>query len=133
MPALAKADCQFFSVGDASFGTYDVFSTTPNIAGVGNLRINCHGGGHASVVKLSTGQSNRYITRTMRSGRDELNYNLYTSAARDVIWGDGTGGSSVMSTPKNQDVNLDVFGSIPEGQDPAVGTYSDIIVISVEF
>jgi spore coat protein U-like protein len=69
----------------------------------------------------------------MRSGRDVLNYNLYTSAARDVIWGDGTGGSSVMSTPKNQDVNLDVFGSIPEGQDPAVGTYSDIIVISVEF
>jgi spore coat protein U-like protein len=133
MPGLANAGCEISSFGDVSFGAYNVFSTTPNVAGVGNLRINCHGGGHESVVKLSSGQSHGYISRVMRSGHDVLNYNLYTSAARDVVWGDGTGGSRVMSGPKNQNINLDIFGNIPEGQDPAVGTYSDIIVISVEF
>lgn len=38
-----------------------------------------------------------------------------------------------MSMPKNQKISLDIFGSLPEGQDPAVGTYADAILITVEF
>jgi spore coat protein U-like protein len=84
-------------------------------------------------VKLSTGQSHSYATRLMRSGNDALEYNLYTSAARIVVWGDGSGASDVMAVDKNQNTTLSIFGSIPQGQDPAVGSYADSILISVEF
>jgi spore coat protein U-like protein len=133
LPWSVHADCQFLSLGDISFGTYDVFSKLPNRAGVGNLRIKCQGIGHAAVVKLSTGQSNNYVTRVMHSSNDALIYNLYTSAARSVVWGDGSGSSSVMAAPKNQNTSLTIFGNIPEGQDPAAGSYVDTILISVDF
>jgi spore coat protein U-like protein len=133
LPWSVHADCQFLSVGDVSFGAYDVFAKLPNRAGVGNLRIKCQGIGHAAVVKLSTGQSNNYVTRVLRSGNDVLFYNLYTSATRSVVWGDGSGSSSVMASPKNQNTSLAIFGSIPEGQDPAAGSYVDTILISVDF
>jgi spore coat protein U-like protein len=133
LPGAVHADCQFSSVSDVGFGAYDVFSKLPNRAGVGNLLIKCKGVGHAADVTLSTGQSHSYVARVMRSGNAVLEYNLYTSAARTVVWGDGSGGSHVMSAGKNQSTYLSIFGSIPEGQDPAVGNYSDTILISVEF
>jgi spore coat protein U-like protein len=133
LPCAARTDCQISSVGDVGFGAYDVFSKVPNRAGVGTVRIKCQGGGQGATVKLSTGQSHSYVTRLMRSGNDQLEYNLYTSAARIVVWGDGSGVSDVMKVDKNQNVTLSIFGSIPEGQDPAVGSYADSILISVEF
>jgi spore coat protein U-like protein len=133
LPCAARTDCQISSVGDVGFGAYDVFSKVPNRAGVGTLRIKCQGGGPGATVKLSTGQSHSYATRQMRSGNDLLEYNLYTSASRSVVWGDGSGVSDVMTVYKNQSTTLSIFGSIPEGQDPAVGSYADSILISVEF
>jgi spore coat protein U-like protein len=133
LPCAARTDCQISSVGDVGFGAYDVFSKVPNRAGVGTLRIKCQGGGQGATVKLSKGQSHSYTTRLMRSGNDLLEYNLYTSAARIVVWGDGSGVSEVMRVDKNQNIDLSIFGNIPQGQDPAVGSYADSILISVEF
>jgi spore coat protein U-like protein len=133
LPCAARTDCQVSSVGDVGFGAYDVFSKVPNRAGVGTLRIKCQGGGSGATVKLSKGQSHSYTTRQMRSGNDLLDYNLYTTAARSVVWGDGSGVSEVMQVDKNQTTTLSIFGSIPEGQDPVVGSYADSILISIEF
>jgi spore coat protein U-like protein len=124
--------CQITSVSGVSFGVYDVFSNVPNDNGVGSLAIKCTGGSSAT-VKLSNGLSNTFAPRTLRNGSNVLAYNLYTSAARNIVWGDGTGGSSVMSVGKNHSSNLDVFGSIPEGQDAAVGVYTDSIVVTINF
>jgi spore coat protein U-like protein len=132
-PWAAHADCRFTSADGVSFGAYDVFSRLPNNAGVGSLQVHCQGVGHGAVVKLSTGLSRSYSQRTMRSGNDVLAYNLYTTPARVDVWGDGSGGSSVVPAPKNKNTSLDIFGSIPAGQDPAVGSYADIIFISVDF
>jgi spore coat protein U-like protein len=38
-----------------------------------------------------------------------------------------------MDASKNQSTDLTIYGSIPAGQDPAVGSYADSIVIGVEF
>jgi spore coat protein U-like protein len=69
----------------------------------------------------------------MRNGGNSLGYNLYTSASRNVVWGDGTGGSSTMIVNKNRNTTLSVFGQIPAGQDVAVGTYSDNITTIINF
>jgi spore coat protein U-like protein len=129
---LTFADCRITSVSDVNFGVYDVFSSVPNQNGIGSLSIKCTGGSSAT-VKLSNGSSHSFAQRTLRHGRDVLAYNLYTSAARNIVWGDGSGGTSVMAVGKNHSENLDIFGSIPEGQDAAVGVYTDVIGVTVDF
>jgi spore coat protein U-like protein len=69
----------------------------------------------------------------MKSGRNSLGYNLYISAARNVVWGDGAGASSTMIVNKNRTTTLSVFGQIPAGQDVAVGIYTDSITIIINF
>lgn len=133
LPLSALASCQFTSVSEVNFGAYNVFARSPNHDGVGSFRIKCQGGGKAATVMLSSGQSHSFSPRTLRSGPHSLNYNLYTSAARTMVWGDGSAGTSTMTVGKNASTELDVFGSIPEGQDPAVGNYADHIVVTVNF
>jgi spore coat protein U-like protein len=96
------------------------------------MSIKCSGGAN-SVISLSAGQSNNYASRVMRSGVNSLNYNLYTSAARDLVWGDGSGGSTVISTGKNAGITLNIFGQIPAGQDAATGVYIDNISVTINF
>lgn len=135
-PAVfAATSCSVASVSSVSFGPYNVFATTPNNNGIGSLTLHCQGGGGKETfdVTLSTGQSNSYALRMMMSGGDLLNYNLYTSATRTRVWGDGTGISSVMMAGRNTTTTLNLFGKIPAGQDVAVGTYADNITATVNF
>jgi spore coat protein U-like protein len=132
--ALADPSCRFNTVTAVSFGPYDVFATVPNNNGVGSLAIRCtEGGGPSFTVTLSAGQSNSYAARVMKSGANLLNYNLYTSPARTTVWGDGTGGSSILAATANSTTTLSVFGQIPARQDATVGTYADSITATVTF
>jgi len=133
LTSFAATKCTISSITSVNFGTYDVFSTRSNNNGIGSVTIDCQGGGPNLLVTLSSGQSNSYVSRIMRSNRNSLSYNLYTSAARNIIWGDGTGGSSTMMANKNSTTTLNVFGQIAAGQDVAVGTYTDIITTIIIF
>ena len=129
-PAAHAANCTIATTSVA-FGAYDVFAASPNESGTGTVTVDCKGG--AGEVTLSTGQSGAYASRWMTSGADALSYNLYTSAARSTIWGDGTGGSSSITSGKNATATLTVYGRIPAGQDAAVGTYTDSVTATVTF
>ena len=131
-PLLARSDCNFTSVSGTNFGTYNVFSSNSNTSGVGGLTINCKGGTPSLVIGLSTGQSNTFSSRVLKSGGNTLNYNLYTNAARTAIWGDGTGGSHVL-TFQNITTTLSIYGKIPAEQNVMVGSYSDKIIAIVNF
>jgi spore coat protein U-like protein len=131
--SLAATYCTFTSVSPVSFGVYDVFAASPNNNGVGSITIDCKGAGnHTFDVTLSEGRSHNYASRAMKSGINQLNYNLYTSAARNEVWGDGTGTSQVM-VYKNQPTTLSIFGQITAGQDVGVGIYADNITAIVNF
>ncbi len=130
----AAPKCNISATG-VNFGNYNVFSNIPNDSGIGSITIDCKGGGGNPTypVTLDTGQSGSYINRSMNSGSNQLSYNLYTSSARNVIWGDGSGGSSIMQIPEKATTSLSIFGRIPAGQDAAVGIYSDSITATVIF
>lgn len=92
----------------------------------------------AITVSLSTGSSGSYAPRTMYKGTDTLNYNLYTNTGRTTVWGDGTGGTSVVSyvlVPIILNHRTDtVYGRVPASQTTAVpGYYSDTITVTVEY
>jgi spore coat protein U-like protein len=133
--AQAAIKCSVTTVGVA-FGLYDVFSSSPLLS-AGSVTIRCIGLGTGIdpvSVALSTGGSGSFQPRTLFRGSDRLNYNLYLDPGHSQIWGDGTGGSlRYASVSNNQPVTLTIFGRIPPGQDVTVGTYSDTIVVTVNF
>jgi spore coat protein U-like protein len=137
--ALAKPDCNITAVSSVNFGAYDVFASAPNNYGVGNLTIRCKGGNDHYVVSLSnslcnsSSKSHGVAQRTMCSGANTLEYNLYTSAARNQVWGDGSGGTHTRRANGNDWTSLDIFGQIPAGQDVPAGTYVDSVTAIVEF
>lgn len=74
------------------------------------------------------------------SGSNPLSYNLYTNSSRTTIWGDGTGGTSIIS--RNFILGLlgsitltnNVYGRLPAGQTTAaVGSYGDTITVTVNY
>ncbi len=69
----------------------------------------------------------------MTGGGSSLNYNLYTTSGRTIVWGNGTGGSNTRTASRNTNTTLSIFGEIPAAQDVAVGSYLDSITATVNF
>ncbi|MCS5707365.1 spore coat U domain-containing protein [Candidatus Berkiella cookevillensis] len=125
-----------------NFGAYNPLSPTAKDLS-GSLSVTC-GSLLASVsvaytVSLSTGNSGTYTQRSMLNGANILNYNFYTDAGRTTIWGNGGGGTSMISNsyilgllfPRTD--NFTIYGRIPALQNVPIGAYTDNIVATVTF
>jgi spore coat protein U-like protein len=91
-------------------------------------------------LSLSTGGSGTYTPRRMAAGANTLDYNLFTDATRSVIWGNGTGGTSLVTGKFNltpgqptRSESLTVYGRIPRAQDAAAGNYLDSVTVTLSF
>lgn len=129
--------CSVSSVVGVSFGGYDVFSGT-SLDSTGSITYSCANVGvfDTITISLSRGGSATFVPRRMASGANTLSYNLYRDAARSVVWGDGTGGSSVygpVNPPAIGSSTVSVFGRIPALQNVPVGVYGDAIVATINF
>ena len=118
------------------FGTYLPMSPTP-VDLRGRLRIKCDGRGMAVLrVTMGPGRSGNALERHMTTPGDTLRYNIFLDAARTVVWGDGTGGTSELRklVPGNRrNFNEAVYGRVYANQDPDPGVYSDDLVVTVIF
>lgn len=134
-PAGAAAKCTITTTSNVAFGTYDVFGVAPlDITGV--VTINCNGAARSVTVDLSSGNAPSFSPRYMIMGSEHLNYNLYSDAARTLVWGDGTGGTThygPVDPANGVNINLTIYGRIPAGQDLTAGTYTDTIVATVNY
>lgn len=145
LPALATAavTCTASSTSTA-FGVYNPLSATPTYAN-GDVQVVCTllSGGATTVTLVSsysTGASGSYAMRTMLSGANKLNYNLFFDAAYTSIRGNGTGGSATGGATLNltaanptQTASGTIYGRIPAGQDVAAGAYADTIVVTITY
>lgn len=138
------ATCSAASPG-LSFGNYNVFSAAV-VNMNGTVSITCSRVvGETSVtvsyeIFLATGQSNSFVQRKMNSGANLLGYNLYTTNAHSIVWGDGTGSTRTVTGSLNlsnanptRTVSKTVFGQIPALQDVAVGIYGDNVHVTVNY
>jgi spore coat protein U-like protein len=118
------------------FGTYDVLVTTP-LDTTGSIVYRCTQRDHNIMITLDRGGGTSFATRRMMNGAEQLFYNLYLDAARTVIWGDGSGGTQAFFTRNpqgnNQDLTIAIFGRIPARQDRGIGTYTDTIIVTLNF
>jgi spore coat protein U-like protein len=77
----------------------------------------------------------------MVSGGNLINYNLYVDVARSQIWGNGTGGSNIVTGTTAKltaaapfaSVTHNIYGRTPAAQDAGVSAYSDTITLTVTF
>ena len=132
--ARLEAACTISSSG-VSFGVYDVFSAAPTDS-TGSVVYDCDPSDKNIRITLSTGSSGTFLQRELASGSNQLAYNLFDDAALLSIWGDGTGGSNfyfIKNPHPQKPVALTIYGRIPQLQDAAAGTYSDSIIVSVDF
>jgi spore coat protein U-like protein len=143
--AVATASCSVSTPG-LSFGSYDVYA-----AGVTNgnatLTVHCDLNpppGSVDInytISLATGSSNSFVQRQMKSGANTFGYNLYTTNAYSVVWGDGTGSTATVSgsmrlknTNPSQSNTHTVYGQVPALQDVAVASdYQDNVTVTVTY
>lgn len=124
----AQAVCTVSAPG-LSFGNYDPFSAL-SLDGAGNIAVDCN---VPYSLSLSSGAGS-YAGRVMASGGNSLGYNLYLDAARTIIWGDGSSGSSTTSGSGGTGVvNHPVYGRIPARQNVPAGSYTDSIIVTLSF
>ncbi|HEX4405871.1 MAG TPA: spore coat U domain-containing protein [Polyangia bacterium] len=133
-PARA-ATCTFMSVSAPALGSYDVFSPTSTDS-AGNIAYTCTGGATVTIA-LSMGNGPTFSPRHLqRMGGFLMSYNLYLDGGHSMIWGDGTG-TSVMSPPSapadGAVVMVPIFASIPAHQDVGLGSYTDSIMVTLNF
>lgn len=130
-----------------NFGNYNPFSSGAGTSS-STITVTCSavvglfGGGTVNyTIALNSGSSGTYSTRTMRSGTNSLNYNLYTASNYSTIWGDGSGGSSTVSGSGTITLLLSqftnthtVYGQIPASQTSVVpGSYTDTINVTLTY
>jgi spore coat protein U-like protein len=131
------------SASSIVFGNYNPLSTSGDAA-VGSWTVTCNaiGSGTATVsgtLSLSTGLSGRYSARTMKSGTNSLQYNIYLTPSYTQIFGDGTAGtfapsdSGTVTAGQVYQVAGNMYGFMPPLQDVPAGSYLDSIVVTVAY
>lgn len=138
------ADSCSVSVGGVNFGVYDPTSGSPATV-TGTLLVSCNWTAPAPssinvAVYLSTGSSGSYSARTMTSGGNTLQYNLYFNSNGSTIWGNGTGGSYYgaatisTGTPSGSGSTTGtIYGIVPAHQDVAPGAYGDTVILTLSY
>jgi spore coat protein U domain-containing protein, fimbrial subunit CupE1/2/3/6 len=122
-----------------NFNTYDVFSPIPSDS-TGSLTLNCNNPDKKPLpvtIAISSGNAGIFTPRQMRqtTGPDRMNYNLFIDPSRTTIWGDGTGSTSIVTEVVTRDFILNevIYGRVPAQQNLSVGTYSDILTVTVSW
>lgn len=69
--------------------------------------------------------------RTMMSGSDALNYNLYFDSAHTIVLADSV--TAIVAAGTGAPVIIPIYALIPGGQTVPAGNYSDNIVVYVNF
>ena len=133
MAAPAGAACTI-SATPVTFGSYNVFATTP-LDAAGQVTFRCVGPPVPRVrITLGAGGAPSFSPRRLQLGGQTLSYNLYLDGARTVIWGDGTGGTQffLLANPQNgQSVAVPVYGRVPAGQDVSAGSYTNTVTVTI--
>lgn len=113
-----------------AFGSY---VPTAASLGTGTVTVTCTNTAPYQ-ISLDAGANADVTSRRMAFGAERLSYTLYSNAARTTLWGDGTTfGSRVSATGSGGAQARTVYGTIPAGQAPAPGNYSDSVLVTVEY
>jgi len=119
-----------------AFGAYDpiVANLTAALDGTTTFTVTCTQGGANVFVGASLGVNALGSVRRLKSGTaDFLTYELYREPGRTTIWGTTQAAGLAVVPDGTTPVTMSVYGRIAGAQDSPVGTYSDTVVMTVNF
>lgn len=133
--AAVPASCAV-SATPLDFGTAGVLAV--NRDATGTLSIVCTRNA-AFKIALGPGLNDGGLgvsARKMKSGATTIAYQLYQDAGRTTVWGDtlsGVGANVASDTGNGLTQNHTVYGRVPPQSTPPAGTYTDTVVVTVEY
>jgi spore coat protein U-like protein len=134
--AQKQMRCSITNAVGPSFGGYDTLSTAP-LDTAGFVSFRCEGvqPGAMLVLELSRGRGHSFLPRHMARRGKPLEYNLYLDAARTVVWGDGSRGTSrYQARPiEGRTESVPIYARIPPRQTVVPGSYSDHVTLTVQY
>lgn len=130
--AIVAAACTV-TTSPVTFGSQSNFAT--NIDANGSLTVTCtNAAPYTIALDKGAGSGATVALRKMTSGVNTLSYSLYQGSVGSQIWGDTTLGTTIYSgTGTGLAQNIIVYGRIPSGQNPAVGSYTDTVNVTISF
>jgi spore coat protein U-like protein len=135
-PCASVAGSCSVSTTPINFGSYDIFSSAANTS-TGTISLSCSSKTDVTIDISDSSISGSYYPRKMRHNNlsDTLDYNLYTSANRTRVWGDGNHGTSDvhLSNVKNNTPAIIIYGSIEPLQNVSTGVYNDQLVVTISY
>jgi spore coat protein U-like protein len=130
------------NVTGLNFGSYDVFSAIPKDS-TATITVTCNAppqNPNAPIpvlISLSPGNSGSFAQRQLQrlGGPELLAYNLFTTPSFSTVWGDGSGSSQTQTNlvTRSTPWNATIYGRIPAMQNVSVGSYSDVITVTIEW
>lgn len=137
--ATVNANC-LVAANALAFGTYAAGGGNVDVSSTLSVRCTKN---TAYTVALNAGTTTggTLAQRLMGNGTDTLQYNLYTSAARTTVWGDGTASSATVpgtgaGLAAGNAVTHTVYGRLTDSaanQAASAGSYSDTITVTVTY
>lgn len=138
--AWAKNPTCTVSATAVAFGTSINPLVSSSLTPTGTITVACTNGFASTTFTIAaTAGSGSFAQRYMKdSASNQMNYNLYTDTNHTVIWGDGTGGSSVINGANEAaTTTYTVYGklSFPQTLGPATypDAYSDTITMTLTY
>lgn len=129
------ATCVIDAVSPVTFVGYDVLSASP-LDIDGSVTYKCLVS-LSITIDISAGGSHVVSQRQMArtGGGTALNYNLFVDAARTQVWGDGTGATGHYGPVIGvlADFTVPIYGRIPARQDVQSGSFTDTVVVTLNF
>ncbi len=137
--ANLAANCQIDTTPSFAFGVYDPLAVGDVDLSL-SLITRCTKTS-AYTISMNTGGGGGFSPRKMDSAganTDQLNYNLYTPAGFSVIWGDGTGGTSTVSSTgagmlAGVAVTRTINGRLFAGQNVSADSYADTVTLTISY
>jgi spore coat protein U domain-containing protein, fimbrial subunit CupE1/2/3/6 len=124
--------CVINSTSTMDFGTQGVL--TANVDSTSTLAVQCTNTTPYNIgLNIGLGTGATVAVRKMTSGANTINYSLYTTAARTVVWGNTVGTDTVAATGNGASQSYTVYGRVPPQTTPAPAAYTDTITVTVTY
>jgi spore coat protein U-like protein len=121
------------------FGTY--YPGNGGLNANATLLVRCSHGAAFTVAMDAGAGGGTLAQRLMTQGAARLQYNLYTSAARTTVWGDGSVSSAVVAgvgkgLANGETLTETIYGSLPDNaanRQLPPGLYTDTVLVTVSY
>lgn len=122
-----------------------VTCSTPVILGLLGIPLACNSDTFNYTIKVASTLRPGYAPQTMASASGLLGYNLFTDFGRTIVWGNGTVGTStvtgsisipgtlILGTCTQSSPAHTIYARVPAAQNVPAGSYTDTIMVTVEY